>query len=77
MFANSILILVLLAFQKGPGDEVNHTNSITSMSDCHWMRRENIDYMGYTMRTETERYTEWLRWDGKDGVALWDQKVSV
>ena len=69
-------LMTLLAL-KGPGDEVNHSTSIMAMSDCHWMRRENLDYMGYTMRTETERYTEWLKWDGKNGVPLWDHKVGV
>merc|ERR1711924_275539 len=30
-----------------PGDEHNHTNSWESMSDCHWVEREYIDFMGY------------------------------
>ena len=36
------------------------TVSMNQMSDCHWMHRSMIDYMGYTMRTEEFRYTEWV-----------------
>eukprot|EP00040_Diaphanoeca_grandis_P004694 m.29786 g.29786 ORF g.29786 m.29786 type:complete len:674 (-) comp16159_c0_seq1:187-2208(-) len=61
----------------GPGDEINHTTSLNSMSDCHWMRRENIDFMGYTMRTESVRYTEWVRWDGKSGTPIWEENVGT
>lgn len=39
--------------------------------------RYNQDFMGYTMRTETERYTEWVRWDGKNGVPRWDKRVGT
>lgn len=55
------------------GDELNHTVSLTSMSDCHWERREGIDFMGYSMRTDTHRFTEWFRWDGAKLAPLWDQ----
>jgi hypothetical protein len=41
------------------------------------VRRENIDFMGYTMRTETERYTEWVRWNGKSGTPIWSAKVGL
>lgn len=34
-----------------PGDERNMTVSMNQMSDCHWMHRSAIDFMGYTMRT--------------------------
>lgn len=43
-----------------PGDERNMTVSMNQMSDCHWMHRSMIDFMGYTMRTEEFRYTEWV-----------------
>jgi hypothetical protein len=27
---------------SGPGDELNHTNSFTSMSDCHWVQSSGL-----------------------------------
>ena len=49
----------------GPGDEHNLTVSWMSMSDCHWMRREDLDYMGYSLRTDSPfplRFVLWLKW---------------
>jgi len=60
----------------GPGDERNHTNSFMSMSDCHWMRRASLDFMGYSMRTHEYRYIEWVRWDGEKLAPIWDQLIS-
>lgn len=40
---------------RGPGDEVNKTVSLTSMSDCHWVRNTELDFMGYSIRTDTHR----------------------
>ena len=54
-----------------PGDERNMTVSMNQMSDCHWMHRGAIDFMGYTMRTETVRYTEWVKWDGAKLRPIW------
>ena len=34
------------------------------MSDCHWVRRDAIDFMGYSMRTTEFRYTEYAQWGG-------------
>jgi len=53
-----------------PGDENNHTASWDSMSDCHWVHRDGLDYMAYSIRTSGAylgewRYTEWVEWDGE------------
>ena len=62
--------------EYGPGDERNHTVSFYSMSDCHWVRRSAIDFMGYSMRTERYRYIQWMRWDGDALRPLWDEVVG-
>ena len=59
-----------------PGDERNHTNSLYSMSDCHWVRRDAMDFMGYSLRTDTHRFIEWFKWDGQALMPLWDQVVG-
>tara|TARA_B110000211_G_C13993815_1_gene515262 strand:- start:118 stop:450 length:333 start_codon:yes stop_codon:yes gene_type:complete len=54
------------------------------MSDCHWMRREDLDYMGYTMRIDTPfplRFAQWLVWHVTDshptGEADWTKVVGT
>ena len=61
---------------RGPGDEVNKTVSLTSMSDCHWVRPSALDYMGYSMRTHAYRYIQWMAWDGAALLPRWDQGVG-
>merc|ERR1712039_951683 len=61
---------------NGPGDEKNKTVSWESMSDCHWVRNYQLDYMGYSMRVEGWRYVEWVKWDGEHLKPLWDQVVA-
>ena len=45
-----------------PGDENNRTSSWESMSDCHWVDRMYIDFMGYKMRTHNASITVWSVW---------------
>lgn len=61
----------------GPGDETNHTVSWESMSDCHWVARGSIDYMGYAIRTEQYRFTQWFAWDGDKLAPKWDSLVGT
>jgi len=60
-----------------PGDEHNHTKSWESMSDCHWVLREYIDFMGYRMRTSNMSITQWVRWDGKNLRPNWKETVGM
>ena len=61
----------------GPGDEVNKTVSLTSMSDCHWVRPDALDFMGYSMRTDTHRLVQWMVWDGAELQPKWDHIVGL
>jgi len=60
-----------------PGAESNHTNSWESMSDCHWVERNYIDFMGYRMRTSNMSITRWVRWDGKHLRPDWNHVVGT
>lgn len=65
----------------GPGDEHNHTASWESMSDCHWVHRNAIDYMAYSLRTSGPdlgewRYTEWVEWNGTALAPNWANVVG-
>ena len=41
---------------------------------CAGVQRENFDYMGYSMRTDDYRYTEW---NGTELKPEWDKRVGV
>lgn len=41
------------------------------------MKRENIYVMGYLIRTDLYRYTEWLRWNGTLLKADWSRVVGT
>jgi len=47
------------------------------MSDCHWVRPTALDFMGYSMRTDTHRLVQWMRWDGDRLQPEWDQIVGL
>ena len=38
---------------------------------CAQVPREQFDYMGYSIRTDRWRYTEWRAWDGAALRAVW------
>ena len=40
---------------------------------CLEVERTDFTWMGYTMRTDRYRYTEWVAWNGTNLSPLWDQ----
>ena len=40
-------------------------------NSCLDVERASFTWMGYTMRTETYRYTEWVRWNGTTLSPIW------
>ena len=49
--------------QRGiPGGEDN---------SCLNVERSSFTWMGYTMRTDRYRYTEWVRWNGTSLTPIW------
>lgn len=54
--------------QRGrPGGEDN---------SCLGIERTSFTYMGYTMRTDRYRYTEWVRWNGSALAPVWSERVA-
>ena len=49
------------AFPALPADPTD----LSEMETCFFVPREQIDFIGYSMRTSEYRYTEWLHFDGK------------
>eukprot|EP00930_Biecheleria_cincta_P072544 TRINITY_DN59925_c0_g1_i1.p1 TRINITY_DN59925_c0_g1~~TRINITY_DN59925_c0_g1_i1.p1 ORF type:complete len:602 (-),score=65.29 TRINITY_DN59925_c0_g1_i1:91-1839(-) len=47
------------------------------LNNCEYVTGSNITVMGYSVRSKSWRYTEWLTWDGTRCEALWDQPVAV
>ena len=44
---------------------------------CMSTKREDFFSMGYSIRTETFRYTEWLRWNGTSLRVDWSDVIGV
>jgi hypothetical protein len=46
-------------------------------TECiHDTERSSFAYMGYTMRTDTHRYTEFVRWNGSALAPIWGEVLS-
>lgn len=43
-----------------------------------WVAPDGIEYMGYSVRTEKYRYTEWVNWESKElaAIELYDQNLD-
>ena len=43
-----------------------------------WIAPDGIEYMGYSIRTENYRYTEWINWETKElaAIELYDHKTD-
>ena len=52
-------------------------NAKSSSDLCTGVPREKFDYMGYSMRTDDYRYTEWVKWNGTKLKPEWDKQVGV
>ena len=43
-----------------------------------WIAPDGIEYMGYSIRTEKYRYTEWVNWESKElaAIELYDHRTD-
>lgn len=48
-------------------------NALSFLKPTHY---DAVWAQGYTVRTESHRYTEWLRWDGERCKAIWPQTIG-
>ena len=44
---------------------------------CEFVERSEIPYMGYSLRVDAWRYTEWVAWDGANLRPQWGQLVGA
>jgi len=44
---------------------------------CLFIDRSTFSWMGYSVRAEGWRYTEWVQWDGLHQRPLWDRMAGV
>lgn len=54
-----------------------NTYRLADMNNCEGVPSHNISYMGYTVRTASFRYTEWLKWDGARCKAVWPSTIEA
>ena len=45
-------------------------------NSCLQVERTDFSHMGYTMRTDRYRYTEWVRWNGSTLSPVWSERVA-
>jgi iduronate 2-sulfatase len=67
------------AFSQYPrcwDESVGHTYD-KPMARCAGVDRTKFALMGYSMRTDGWRYTEWVEWDGSKLQANWNKLVGV
>ena len=46
-------------------------------NSCLDVERTAFTWMGYTMRTDRYRYTEWVRWNGSALAPIWSHLVAT
>ena len=44
---------------------------------CEFVERSEIPFMGYSLRTDTFRFTEWATWNGTVLRPMWDKLVGT
>ena len=57
--------------QRGASGGAGEDNS------CLGIERTAFTYMGYSMRTDRYRYTEWVRWNGSALAPIWSARVAT
>jgi len=58
---------------KYPQDET----AFPHMARCSTVDKNDFAYMGYSIRTNQWRYTEWAKWDGKNLKPIWEDSAGV
>merc|ERR1711998_258739 len=58
---------------KHPQDE----SAFPDMARCSQVDKQDFAYMGYSVRTDSWRYTEWAKWDGSSLEAVWSKSAGV
>jgi iduronate 2-sulfatase len=59
------------AFSQYPR-HATHKDEMYDFNAAHHVERSNFTHMGYTVRTDQWRYTEWRAWNGTTLTPMWD-----
>eukprot|EP00040_Diaphanoeca_grandis_P003964 m.26542 g.26542 ORF g.26542 m.26542 type:complete len:548 (-) comp15441_c0_seq1:72-1715(-) len=59
-------------YNKTLFDNITSPLPMLDRTDCQDLPKEDFDLMGYSIRTDSWRFTEWRKWDGQNLVGLWD-----
>lgn len=66
----------LSQYPRCPAD-LNNSANYYENNKCEFVERSVIPFMGYSLRTDTYRYTEWCRWNGSVLRPDFDQLVGA
>lgn len=61
-----------IAFSQYPR-KVQHPSRMYFKNSILWRDRSTFTHMGYSVRTDAWRYTEWLPWNGTTLKPVWDE----
>ena len=60
-----------------PSNHSHDSSAFTNMARCAGVDKHQFAYMGFSIRTEDWRYTEWAAWDGARLVPLWNVSAGL
>ena len=75
VFGDPSTALKTVAYAQYPACGVAAFND--TRKECNEVKREDFDFMGYSIRTPDWRLTLWLRWNGTALVADWGGPAAV
>lgn len=72
MLKNPVVDVKQAAFSQYPR-RVEHPTKMYTHNSILWRNRSEFTHMGYSVRTDGWRYTEWLPWNGTALKPIWQQ----
>jgi arylsulfatase A-like enzyme len=76
LFENPTTTVKLVALSQYPRCRNIHMEAYGGFDPCTSTKRTDFDYMGYSMRTEQYRYTEWVKWNGSALAGEWSDVLG-
>ena len=65
-------------YQKNsPTNPTPEQKLLTRMMTCEFVDKTRMDFMGYSLRTNDFRYTEWVKWNGTALKGEWEHNVGI
>ena len=60
-----------------PSNHSHDASAFSNMARCAGVDKHQFAFMGFSIRTDDWRYTEWAAWDGVRLVPMWNASAGV